>query len=145
MVANSLLQYLSLEELRGLLQLWRRKLKTDGRLVLADVVPPDVSPFTDAKALLSFAWQGGFLSRAVVGLAARPSRTIASIRDELGLAQYGEAEIIEILREAGFAAERRSPNIGHNQARMTFVARPLELNVRSTVIPGRSKARTRNP
>ncbi len=125
-VANSLLQYLTLEELRGLLKLWRRKLKTDGRLVLADVVPPDVSPFTDAKALLSFAWKGGFVSRAVVGLARTAFSDYRKLRDELGLAQYGEAELIEILREAGFAAERRSPNIGHNQARMTFVARPLD-------------------
>src|SRR4051794_38237455 len=68
-VVNSLLQYLSREELRGLLRLWRAKLKSDGRLVLADVVPPDLSPIADAKALLGFAWQGGFLSRALLGLA----------------------------------------------------------------------------
>ena len=67
-VANSLLQYLSLDELRGLLALWRSKLKPDGRLVLADVVPPDVSPLKDAGALLSFAWKGGFLRHALVGL-----------------------------------------------------------------------------
>ena len=44
-VANSLLQYLSLDELRGLLASWHAKLKPDGLLVLADVVPPDVSPW----------------------------------------------------------------------------------------------------
>ena len=48
-VVNSLVQYLSLDELRRLLATWRAKLKPEGRLVLADVIPPDVGPFTDAR------------------------------------------------------------------------------------------------
>src|SRR3712207_4404664 len=66
-VVNSLLQYLSLDELRAVLKLSRLKLKPEGRLVLADVIPPDVSPVTDARALLSFAWRGGFLASAALG------------------------------------------------------------------------------
>lgn len=123
-VANSVLQYLSLEELRGLLRVWRAKLKPHGRLVLADVVPPDVSPVADARALLAFAWRGGFLTRAVTGLVRTALSDYRKLRDELGLAQYTEAEIHDILGEADFVAERQPRNIGHNQARMTFVARP---------------------
>ena len=63
-VVNSLLQYLTIDQLSTLLSLWRRLLKPDGRLVLADVVPPDVSPVTDATALLSFAFRGGFVGAA---------------------------------------------------------------------------------
>ena len=48
-VVNSLLQYLSLEELRGLLKLWKSKLKTDGRLVIADVVPPGLSRWSTPR------------------------------------------------------------------------------------------------
>jgi hypothetical protein len=33
--------------------------------------------------------------------------------------------MLEILAEAGFAAQRRARNFGHNQARMTFVAHPV--------------------
>jgi len=29
-----------------------------------------------------------------------------------------------LLHDMGFKAERRRPNLGHNQARMTFVAMP---------------------
>ena len=123
-VANSLVQYLSLEELRDLLSLWRSKLKPEGRLVLADVIPHDVNPLTDAKALLSFAWKGGFVRHALVGLARTAVSEYRKLRNEIGLSQYGEAEMIELLRDAGFRAERRRPNIGHNQARMTFVATP---------------------
>ncbi|MGO4571287.1 class I SAM-dependent methyltransferase [Microvirga sp. 2TAF3] len=124
-VVNSLLQYLSLDELRTVLEIWRGKLKADGKLVIADVVPPDVSPVTDAKALLSFAWKGGFLKSAMLGLARTALSDYRKIRDEIGLSHYSEAEMIEILRDAGFAPERVERNLGHNQARMTFAARPV--------------------
>jgi ubiquinone/menaquinone biosynthesis C-methylase UbiE len=125
-VANSLLQYLSLDEFRDLLALWRRKLKPEGRLVLADVLPPDLSPVADARALLAFAWQGGFLSPAIVGLARTALSDYRKIRDEIGLARYGEAEMVELLRDSGFRAERRRQNMGHNPSRMTFIARPTK-------------------
>jgi SAM-dependent methyltransferase len=124
-VVNSLLQYLSLEELRSLLKLWRAKLKPDGRLVLADVIPPDVSPLTDAKALLSLAWKGGFLRSAALGLARTAFSEYRKIREEIGLSQYSQDEIVDILDDAGLAAERVGRNMGHNPARMTFVARPV--------------------
>jgi SAM-dependent methyltransferase len=123
-VANSLSQYLSQGELHELLRLWRRKLKPQGRLVVADVIPPGLSPAADAKALLGFAWRGGFVGRAVFGLARTALSDYRKIRSELGLSTYGEAEMLALLRDAGFAAARRARNIGHNQARMTFEARP---------------------
>src|SRR5690349_24911995 len=80
-VVNSLLQYLSLDELRGLLKIWQSKLRSGGRLVIADVIPPDVSPVTDAKALLSFAWHGGFLTSALKGLARTAFSEYRKIRE----------------------------------------------------------------
>jgi SAM-dependent methyltransferase len=124
-VANSLIQYLGLDELRAFLALARSKLKPGGCLYLADVIPPDVGPVTDASALLSFAWRGGFLGAALAGLARTAVSEYRRLRDELGLSQYDEPEMIEILAEAGFSGERLAHNIGHNQARMTFRARPV--------------------
>jgi SAM-dependent methyltransferase len=123
-VANSVIQYLSLDELRAFLGLAREKLKPGGSLILADVIPPEVSPLTDASALLAFAWRGGFLGAAVAGLARTVVSEYRRLRDEIGLAQYDEAEMIDILAEAGFSAERLPQNIGHNQARLAFRARP---------------------
>ena len=125
-VVNSLVQYLSLDEFRALLSLVHGKLKSDGRLVLGDIIPPDISPVTDAKALLSFAWQGGFLRSAVTGLARTAFSEYRKIREEIGLAQYSEEEIVDLLKDAGFEPERATRNLGHNQARMTFVARPAQ-------------------
>ena len=125
MVANSVIQYLSLDELRALLRLARLKLKGGGSLILADVIPPDVSAVADASALLSFAWKGGFLGAALVGLARTAVSDYRRLREELGLAQYDEAEMIEIFDEAGLSGERLPWNIGHNPSRMTFRARSL--------------------
>ena len=125
-VVNSLLQYLSREELGRWLAVFRAKLKPRGRLVIGDVIPPDVSPVTDAAALLRFGMEGGFLfaalgrpgANAVLGLPQAARRGSAS-------STYSQPDIQIILEGAGFSAERRYPNLGHNQARMTFVARPL--------------------
>jgi SAM-dependent methyltransferase len=122
LVANSLVQYLKRDELTALLRLWREKLRPDGALIVADVIPPDVSPVADAAALLRFAWTGGFLIAAVAGLVRTALSDYSKIRRELGFATYREAEFTALLTEAGFRAERVHPNFGHNQNRMTFRA-----------------------
>ena len=48
----SVLQYVSGAELARLLETFHDKLKDDGLLVLGDVVPNDLSPIEDARALL---------------------------------------------------------------------------------------------
>jgi SAM-dependent methyltransferase len=121
---HSVAQYLTPMELDGLLVLFRRLLRANGVLILGDIVPPQVSAATDAWALIRFAAANGFLGAALIGLA----RTLASdywrLRSNLGLTRYGEAALVEKLRAAGFSARRAPANIGHNPARMTFVAHP---------------------
>lgn len=121
-VANSVLQYLDRPALDGLLATWRRLLSPRGRLVLADVVPPDVSPITDATALLRLAVANGFLGAALVGLVRTFFSDYRKKRAELGLSQYREDEMLALLRTAGYTARRIHPNMGHNQARMAFEA-----------------------
>ncbi|WP_342587869.1 class I SAM-dependent methyltransferase [Alsobacter soli] len=126
-VVNSLLQYLPRAEFERLLGVWRSLLRPGGHLVLGDVIPPEVSPVTDAAALLRFGYEGGFLLAAGAGLVRTALSDYRKLRNELGLATYDENAMLSILENAGFEAERRRPNIGHNQARMTFVAtRPDE-------------------
>jgi SAM-dependent methyltransferase len=122
-VVNSLLQYLTIDQLSTLLSLWRRLLKPDGRLVLADVVPPDVSPVTDAAALLSFAFKGGFVGAALMGFVRTALSDYRKLRGELGFTMHSEYDFLAMLSRHGFTAERSRPNFGHNQARMTFVAK----------------------
>jgi SAM-dependent methyltransferase len=121
-VANSLLQYLSREELGGLVDLWHRKLKPGGTLIIGDVIPPDLGALADARALLGFAVQGGFLFAALAGLVRTAFSDYRKLRAEVGLTTFSEAEFLALLDGAGFEPRRHRPNIGHNQARMTFIA-----------------------
>jgi len=123
-VANSLVQYLSREELSSLLEVWRSKLKAGGTLVVADVIRPDTGPHVDAAALLRFAWRGRFLLPALAGLARTALSDYGRLRRNAGFSTYREAEMLALLAAHGFAAERVRPNFGHNQARMTFRAVP---------------------
>lgn len=123
-VVNSVLQYVAKDELPRLLARWRTWLKPGGRLVLADIIPPGDMLVPDTLALLGFARREGFLLAALAGLAAMFFSDYRRLRAKLGLSCYGEAEILALLKTAGFDAKRRQPNFGINPARMTFVATP---------------------
>jgi SAM-dependent methyltransferase len=123
-VLHSVAQYLTPEELAKLLALFHRLLNANGVLVVSDIIPPDVAASTDALALLRFGAENEFFIAAVIGLV----RTVLSdywrLRTRYGLTRYGEAAMTEKLAAAGFTAQRAAQNIGHNQARMAFTARP---------------------
>ena len=123
-VMHSVAQYLKPAETDALFALFRRLLKPGGVFVLGDVIPPKVSPLTDAAALLRFAAAHGFLVAAVLGLVRTVFSDYPKLRAALGLTLYDEAAIIDKLGAAGFTAQRAPENIGHNQARMTFTATP---------------------
>ncbi|MEA2964627.1 MAG: hypothetical protein QOI46_4725 [Alphaproteobacteria bacterium] len=122
-IANSLLQYLQHREFEELLDLWHKKLKPDGRLVVADVLPPDVDATADVKALLDFAWRGGFLIAALGGLGRTFFSDYRRLRNEVGLTRYAPEDLFTLLSAHGFTGEQTPSNIGHNQLRMAFIAR----------------------
>ena len=122
-VMHSVAQYLTPSALDAQLAVFRRLLKPDGLLILGDIVQPDVSPLTDAAALLRFAANEGFLLAAFVGLARTAFSNYARLRSTLGLSHYAQQAMQDKLARAGFVAARDEENIGHNPARMTFLAR----------------------
>ena len=122
-VSNSVVQYLTQSELEGLLALWRRLLAPGGALIVADVIPPDVGALSDISALLRYAAQSGFLLAALGGLVRTAVSPYRKLRNTLGIAQYTQADFMQKLAAAGYAAERLPRNLEHNPARMTFRAR----------------------
>ena len=122
-IMHSVAQYLTADQLDRQLALFRRLLKPAGLLVLGDIIPK-VSAMSEAVSLLRFAAQEGFFFAAVLGLVRTALSNYAQLRSTLGLAHYDEGAMIARLAAAGFAAKRAAENIGHNPARMTFVARP---------------------
>lgn len=127
-VANSLIQYLSDIELKRALATWLAKLKPGGELILADVIPPDLSPLTDATELLGFAWRGGFFIAALGGLVRTLFSDYRKLRAQYGLSTYSAIGITALVKAAGFEGVTRRSNFGHNPHRMAFSARrPLSV------------------
>jgi ubiquinone/menaquinone biosynthesis C-methylase UbiE len=121
---NSVTQYMMPEELDSALATIRRLLRSDGRLVVGDVLRPEVGMLRDVIALLRLAARNGFLHDALIGLISTALSDYRQLRSRLGLQRYSEAEMIDRLARNGFNAARAPVNIGHNPWRMTFVAQP---------------------
>src|SRR5215471_1868413 len=122
-VMNSVAQYMTPEELDAAFAVIKRILKPTGRLVVGDVLRPEVGLGRDVLALLQFAYRNGFLKDALVGLISTALSDYRELRSRVGLQRYSENEIKAKLAKAGFSASHALRNIGHNPWRMTFVAR----------------------
>jgi ubiquinone/menaquinone biosynthesis C-methylase UbiE len=121
-VMNSVAQYMTPQELDSALVIINRLLKPSGRLVLGDILRPEVGMFTDVIALLRFAAKYGFLKDALIGLLSTALSDYRQLRSRVGLTRYSEDDMSAKLEKAGFTASRAQQNIGHNPWRMTFVA-----------------------
>ena len=122
-VMHSVVQYLKSAQFSALLVLFRRLLRPGGLLLIGDVIPPHVSPFADALALLKYGAFNGFFFAAIGGLMRTAMSDYTKLRSTLGLTLYTEAEMLQRLAAAGFTATRAKANVGPNPARMTFLAR----------------------
>jgi SAM-dependent methyltransferase len=122
-VLHSVAQYLKESELDGLLVLFRKLLKPGALLIVGDIVPQKLNAPLAAISLLRFAAANGFLVAAVNGLIRIVVSDYLTLKGSLGLTHYDEAVMLKKLREAGLVAARAETNIGHNQWRMTFLAR----------------------
>src|SRR5947209_8702906 len=122
-VMNSVAQYMTPDEFDAALAVVRRLLKPSGRLILGDILRPEVGMARDVLALLRLAARHGFLKDALIGLISTALSDYRQLRSRVGLQRYSEADITAKLARAGFTASRAPFNIGHNPWRMTFVAR----------------------
>ena len=122
-VMHSVAQYLSGGELDRLLATFRMLIKPDGLLVLGDVVPPRLAAVAAAWSLLKCGAANGFFWAAVGGLVRIFVSDYLRLKKTVGLSHYEEVAMLEKLKRAGFSSQRAARNIGHNQHRMTFLAR----------------------
>jgi hypothetical protein len=104
--------------------MFRALLKLGGLFVLGDVVPPHLAAPAAALALLRFGAANGFFWAAALGLMRIFVSDYLRLKKTVGLSHYTEPAMREKLKGAGFVAERAPRNIGNNQRRITFLARP---------------------
>jgi SAM-dependent methyltransferase len=122
-VLHSVAQYLNDAELDRLLGVFHRLIKPDGLAIIGDIVPPQLAAPAAAVALLRFGAAKGFFWAAVGGLIRIFLSDYFRLKKSHGLSHYTQEAMLQRLTNAGYSARRADRNIGHNQWRMTFLAR----------------------
>lgn len=120
-VVNSVLQYVEPAAAGALLKSLGRTMTADGRMLVADILPPGLSAVTDAWQLLSFAARNGFLVAAVLGLARTAVSDYAKIRAQIGLSRYSAGDFEKLAESSGYVAVQLPRNVGHNPHRLAFM------------------------
>jgi len=122
-VMHSVAQYLTAAELDRLLGIFHRLVKPNGTVIIGDIVPPQMASPAAALSLLRFGFANGFFWAAVSGLIRILVSDYFRLKKTHGLSHYDETAMLRRLTQAGYAAQRAPRNIGHNQWRMTFLAK----------------------
>ncbi len=124
-VMHSVSQYLPSDEMDVVLARLHRLIKPTGALLLGDILAPNTPALSDALALLRFGFKDGFFIAAIASLVRTVFSNYWNLRTSIGLTRYDEAAMVAKLAKNGFTSTRQPRNIGHSQARMAFLARPV--------------------
>jgi len=119
-VVHSVVQYLDEPELEALLGLACELLKPGGRLLLADLIPPDAGLLADLKAFLPRR-PGSLPRRLRHGLELTLRRDYGRLRRTSGLLRLDRDEAGRLLGDAGFDMQELPANAGPNRSRWSAV------------------------
>jgi SAM-dependent methyltransferase len=121
-VVNSVVQYLSRAQFVEALHLFNRLLKSDGRLLLGDIIEPGTPLMRHVATFLRFAFENGFFWAGVLSLARNLMSPYRQLRHNAGYACYTTIEMIGLLSDNGFIGERLPFNIAVSQLRCSYLA-----------------------
>jgi SAM-dependent methyltransferase len=122
-VVNSVAQYLDRRQFVDALQLFHRLLKSDGALLLGDIIAPDTPLVGHVTTFLRFAWRNGFFVAALIGLVRNFVSPYRKLRRDAGYACYTQTQLLGLLDDNGFVGERLASNIAVSQLRSSYLAR----------------------
>lgn len=117
----SVIQYLSKEELVHRLEYFRSRMLPDGRLIISDIIPKNISGFKELITLFRLAAKHRFLIDVILNLFKMMGGEYGKLRKTYNLSKYDKNEIFMLLQEAGFNPELQ-PNIGLNTDRYCVVS-----------------------
>jgi SAM-dependent methyltransferase len=119
-LANSVGQFMTADELRAWLPRWGRMLAPAGKIVVSDLVPPDYPAMADLLTLLRFSSSKRFLFRALWD-AARVMPLYAPTRKAQPLLRTSKADLTAWGLAAGLAPPTFPPNLTCFKQRITAV------------------------
>ena len=118
---HSVIQYLSKEEFIDKLQYFRSKMVPEGKLIISDIIPKNISGLKEVITLLSIAAKNNFLIDAFLNIFRMTMGEYGSLIKSHNLTKYDKDEIFALLQEAGFSPELH-PNIGLNKDRYCVIS-----------------------
>jgi SAM-dependent methyltransferase len=125
-IVNSVVQYLSRTQFIQALQLFHWVLKDNGRVLLGDIIEPRTPMISHVTTFLHFALRNHFFCAAVIGLLRNFASDYRRLRRNAGYACYTAPDMLALLRECGFGAERLRRNIAVSQHRASYLASKLD-------------------
>ena len=125
-IVNSVIQYLSVREFDDALRRFHGLLKSDGALLLGDIINPETATIRHLATFLGFAWRNNFLISAIFAVARTSVSPYRRLQRVVGLAAYTPEQILAKLQQHDFIGERLRENIAVSRYRSSFIARKSE-------------------
>lgn len=119
-LVNSVVQYMTPDELRGWLRRWRTMLAPDGCVVLSDLIPPRHSTLADLRSLLFFSLRRGYLLEAVRNVL-RERKRYGATAQAVPLLHVAQHELQRDAEAAGLTVQFLPENLTHFRGRITAV------------------------
>ena len=119
---NSVIQYLSQQQLVAALCDLRRLLRPDGQFLIGDVIVPGTAPWQHVIVFLTFAYRAGFMLSAIVGLIRKFLPYCNSVKGHHGLSKYSEADLLGVFELCNLDGRRLSRNIAVSPIRSSYIA-----------------------
>lgn len=119
---NSVIQYISRDELLAALRKLQRLLKPDGRFLIGDVIAPGTPLWRHVIVFLSFAYREGFLILGMIGLVRNFLPSYNSLTRKQGFSSYSETDILGIFEGCGLQGNRLPRNISVSPIRASYLA-----------------------
>lgn len=123
-VVNSVIQYMSEEDLSDWLGRWKGMLSTNGVLVVSDLILPRPAFFAEVYDSLIFSAKEGFLVRTLLKNFAQYARYLKARRDA-PMTRYSKERFLKFAETAGFSVTFLPENLTYRTNRYSVELRPL--------------------
>lgn len=115
---HSVIQYITNAELAVWLKRWHMMLAANGRLLISDIITPEVSTFDELLSLIRLSWEKRFVFSAIWECL-REAPNYWKTRNALSLNVSGHRKLGEIAAAAGFEVCILPENLSHRKSRLT--------------------------
>jgi cyclopropane fatty-acyl-phospholipid synthase-like methyltransferase len=131
-LVNSVIQYMTHDELRQWIQGWRDILAPEGRIVVSDIIPVEYSSVLDIVDILNLSIRRGFAMRALADGSADIFHYIRQ-RHTRPLTRYGHDDLRRSAHEAGLSMSVLPRNVTHFRRRTSVMLTDGVASIHGTV------------